>query len=100
MPDGCRRLSRYPKAWISESDLEGQSHPFAREQNAAAAEGGNVLVVLKKMVSPRTDPDCPNALPIRDCPGRSGARFDVVAESYVCTPDAIRTLNAAKTQAK
>lgn len=76
--------------------MEGQAHPFAKQQSASAAEGGNVLLVLKKMVRPRLDFECPNAVPIGDCPGSSGAWFDVVMESYTCTPDAILVLNTAK----
>jgi hypothetical protein len=96
MPEGCQRLTVSPKYWMSEQEMEGQAHPFAKQQNAAASGGGNVLLVLKQMVRPRLDFECPNAVPIRDCPGSSGAWFDVVIESYTCTPDAIRALNAPR----
>jgi hypothetical protein len=98
MPADCRRLSVTPngKNWMSESEIEGQGHPFFRQQNASAVEGGNVLLVLKEVARPRLNPECPNQLPIRDCPGYSGAWFNVVFESYTCTPDAIRTLNTPR----
>jgi hypothetical protein len=96
MPDGCRRLTVSPKDWMSESDIEGQAHPFARQQNASAVEGGNVLLVLREQIRSRHDPECPSASSIRDCPGSSGAWYNVVFESYMCTPEAIRTLNTPK----
>lgn len=100
MPDGCQRLTVSPKGWMSERDIEGQAHPFASQQNASAVEGGNVLLVLKKQVRSRRDPECPSASPIRDCPGSSGAWYDVVFESYTCTPEAIRTLNTPKSEGR
>jgi hypothetical protein len=96
MPDGCRKLSESPKYWMSEQEMEGQAHPFAKQQNATAASGGNAVLALKKMVRPRLDFECPNAVPIRDCPGSSGAWFDVTFESYTCTAEALRTLDTPK----
>jgi hypothetical protein len=96
MPDDCRRLSVSPKEWMTESDIEGQAHPFARQQNASAVEGGNVLLVLKEQIRSRQDPECPASAPIRDCAGSSGRWYNVVFESYTCTPEAILTLNTPK----
>jgi hypothetical protein len=96
MPDGCQRLSVSAKDWITEAAIEGQATPFAKQQNASAAAGGNVLLVLKKDIRGRRDPDCPASAKIRDCAGSSGAWYNVVFESYMCTPEAIETLNTPK----
>jgi hypothetical protein len=97
MPDGCNKLAVViPENWMSESELEGQAHPFSKQQNATAGGGGNALLALKRMVRPRLDFECPNAVPIRDCPGDSGAWFAMKFESYVCSADALHTLNKSK----
>jgi hypothetical protein len=81
---------------MTESEIAGQAHPFASQQNASAVNGGNVLVVLKGLMRSRRDPDCPASSPIRDCPGSSGEWYHVVFETYMCTPEAIRTLDTPK----
>src|SRR5262245_34649719 len=100
MPDGCRRLMTLPKDWMSELELAAKDNPFAKQQNATAAAGANVLLVLKQLGRPRRDVECPNALPILDCPGSSGAWYNVAFEGYACTPEAIRTLNTPKGTAR
>ena len=67
MPDGCQRLNVVSKDKMTESAIEGQATPFAKQQNASAAAGGNVLLVLKQQIRPRRDPDCPASSSIRDC---------------------------------
>jgi hypothetical protein len=99
MPDECRRLSVSAKEWMTESDIEGQATPFAKQQNASAAAGGNVLLVLREQIRGRRDPDCPASSRIRDCLGSSGVWYNVVFESYMCTPEAIQTLNTPKSAA-
>jgi hypothetical protein len=96
MPDGCQRLSVESKDKMTEAAIEGQATPFAKQQNASAAAGGNVLLVLKKEIRGRRDPDCPASSSIRDCAGSSGAWYSLVFESYMCTPEAIQTLNTPK----
>ena len=96
MPDGCQRLNVVSKDKMTEAAIEGQATPFAKQQNASAAAGGNVLLVLKEQIRPRRDPDCPASSSIRDCLGSSGAWYNVVFESYMCTPEAIQTLNTPK----
>lgn len=96
MPDDCQRQSVSAKDWMTEAEIEGQAHPFAKQQNASAAGGGNVLLVLKQEMRSRRDPDCPASSPIRDCAGSSGAWYHVVFETYMCTPEAIRTLDTPK----
>jgi len=96
MPDGCQRLAVSPKNWLSEFDMDGQKQPFAKQQNAAAVQGGNVLLVLKEQIRDRHFVDCSITGSINDCPGASGAWFDVVFETYTCTPEAIRVLNTPK----
>jgi len=99
MPDGCQRLNVVSKDKMTESAIEGQATPFAKQQNASAAAGGNVLLVLKQQIRPRRDPDCPASSSIRDCLGSSGAWYNIVFESYMCTPEAIQTLNTPKSAA-
>jgi hypothetical protein len=84
---------------MTESEIEGQAHPFAKQQNASAADGGNALLVLKSLMRSRRDPDCPASSPIRDCAGSSGAWYHVVFETYMCTPEAIHTLDTPKSTA-
>lgn len=92
MPDGCRKVSALGEDRFSESQIEGQSDPFRRQRNAAGDSGSNILLVLKQETSPRTNVDCPRAVPINSCPGVSGAWYRVVFESYDCTPDALKAL--------
>ena len=99
MPDDCRKLSESAKEWMTEADIAGQAGPFTKQLNASAAAGGNVLLVLKEQIRSRRDPDCPASSSIRDCAGSSGAWYNVVFESYMCTPEAIQTLNTPKTAA-
>ena len=96
MPDGCRKVAVVisPNR-MSELDMD-QDDPFRKQRNAAAAGGGNALLVLKRVVSPRRDLECPNAVPIRDCAPSSGAWSTVEFESYACSADALRTLNTRK----
>src|SRR5262245_4306546 len=69
MPNGCRRLIVLPKDWMSELDLEAPVNPFAKQQNATAAAGANVLLVLKQLGRARRDFECPNAVSILNCSG-------------------------------
>ena len=93
MPTGCRLVATRPHESMTELDMEGQKDPFPRERNEAAAAGANALLVLKRMVVGRRDPECPGASPITDCPPSLGAWFDVVVESYTCTPGALLELS-------
>ena len=99
MPNECRKLSESAQEWMTEADIAGQAGPFTKQLNASAAAGGNVLLVLKEQIRSRRDPDCPASSAIRDCAGSSGAWYNVVFESYMCTPEAIQTLNTPKTEA-
>ena len=94
MPSGCRLLSTTPSQSINELDLTGQKDPFSAERNAAAASGGNALLVHTRMTMSRRDLDCPGASPITDCPPGFGAWYDVQLETYACTPDALRSLSS------
>jgi len=99
MPDGCRRLAALPHPpgdLLSEQEMEGRADPFRKQRNAAGAIGGNVLLVLKKMITPRRNPECPNGVPIRDCAPDSGAWFSVEFESYECSAEALKALAAKK----
>lgn len=99
MPDGCRKLAvAIAQDYLSELDMD-QDDPFRKPRNAAAAGGGNVLLVLKRLTSARRDLECPNAVPIRDCAPSSGAWYTVEFESYACSADALRALNTKKTPA-
>ena len=96
MPNGCRLLSRTPPTSTTELDLEGQKDPFRVQRNEAAAAGGNALLALTRMTISRRD-ECPSASPITDCPPSFGAWFDLVTESYVCSPEALRELARSAT---
>lgn len=100
MPDGCERLTTLPRDWMSEQEIEGQTDPFTKQRNASAVAGGNAVLVLRKLARPRRDPDCPNASPIRDCPGVSGAWYNVDFEAYRCSAEALRALTAVKGPAR
>ena len=100
MPDGCRKLGVLPEEWMSELEMDGQAEPFLKQRNAAAAAGANTLLALKKLTGARRDPECPGAVPIRDCAPNSGAWYMVEFETYQCTPDALKTLNTPKNPPK
>ena len=97
MPSGCRLVKTTKKTSMTELDMTGQKDPFYVQRRDANRAGGNALLVLSRQVISRHDPECPGASPITDCPPGSGAWFDVVFETYACTPDALGKLrNAAK----
>ena len=81
---------------MPELDFDGQKDPFRVERNEAGAAGANALLVLSQMTLSRRDSECPTSSPITDCPPGFGAWFQVVIESYACTPDAIRELSARR----
>ncbi len=95
MPDGCRVVATKPRVSMAELDLEGQKGPFRKERNEAGAAGANVLLIRSRRTIGRRNLDCPSSLPITDCPPSFGAWFDVVVESYSCTPAAVRELSNA-----
>jgi hypothetical protein len=92
LPDGCQKTGSLGEDRFSEQDLAGQADPYRRQRNAVGAAGGNVLLALMHQTSPRTNPDCPNSVPIRDCAGYSGAWYRVVFETYTCTPEALKLI--------
>jgi hypothetical protein len=94
MPEGCRFLAAKPPVSMTELEMEGQNDPYCAARNEAANAEANVLLVLSKFTVPRHDFDCPASSPITDCPPSEGAWFRVVFESYVCTPEALRELDA------
>jgi hypothetical protein len=92
VPDRCRLVASKPKVTMTELEMVGSNQPFRRQREEAASSGANALVVRKRLIYSRRDFDCPVASPITDCPGTSGAWFDVVLESYACTPEALQEL--------
>lgn len=94
LSDGCTLVATKPSVTMPELDLEGQKDPFREARNEAAASGANALLVLRRKVIGRRNPECPASSPITDCPASFGAWFDVVVESYTCTPDALAYLAA------
>jgi hypothetical protein len=95
MPEGCRLVKTSKQVSMTELDMEGQRDPFHAQRKDAAAAGANALLVLRKQVISRRDTECPGASRITDCPPSFGAWFDVVFESYACTPDALKQLSIA-----
>ena len=93
MPPDCRLIQSSRPTDMTELDMEGQRDPYRVQRAQAAAAGANALLVLSKVIQPRRDFDCPRGLRITDCPASSGARFQVVFESYACSVDALRTLS-------
>jgi len=84
MPDGCRLIEAKPPVTMTEFEIMGQHDPYRVVRNEVAAAGGNSLLVRKRVVRSRQSLDCPAASPITDCPGQSGALFEVTFESYSC----------------
>jgi len=93
MPAGCRLIETTRPVDMTEVEMEGQRDPYRVERKNASAAGANALLVLSKIVVPRHDFDCPRGLRITDCPASSGARLQVVFESYACSDEALRTLS-------
>jgi hypothetical protein len=83
---------------MTELEMEGENQPYRRQREEAAAAGANALLVRTRLIHSRHDPNCPGASAITDCPGSSGAWFDVVFESYACEPEAIDELAARQPQ--
>ena len=93
MPEGCQLLVAKPPVIMTEAEIAVQRDPYRVARNAAGAAGANALLVRSRMREPRRSFTCPSSAKITDCPGNSGAWFDVVFESYACTPEALRVLN-------
>ena len=95
MPEGCRLVQTSKRVSMTELDMEGSKDPFHTQRHEAALAGANALLVLRKLVISRHDPECPGASRITDCPPGSGAWFDVVFESYACSREALEKLSRA-----
>ena len=96
MPSGCREIRRTPPQSWTELDRTAPVDPYGRERAATAGAGGNVLLVLDRMTSPRRDFDCPAAAKITDCPRSLGAWFDLVFVSYACSAEGLSGLPQAQ----
>src|SRR5262245_32136029 len=86
MPEGCTLVTRKPAERMTEFDLDGQKDPFRKARNEAGAAGGDALLVLRRTIMGRRNPECPATMRITDCTGTLGAWFDVTVESYACAP--------------
>ena len=93
MPEGCRLVTTSARETTTELDLEGQKDPLRRYRNDAAAAGANALLMLKRRIVSRQDSECPASSSITDCPPSFGSWFQVVIESYACTPEALEALS-------
>lgn len=93
MPDGCRLLATRPPVVMTEAEIAVQKDPYRVARNEAGGAGANAMLVRSRLRQPRQTFNCPAGAKITDCPGNSGAWFDVVFESYLCTPEALRVLN-------
>jgi hypothetical protein len=98
VPASCRLVAVKPMATMTELEMEGQNQPYRRQREEAAASGANALLVRSRLIYSRRNFDCPGSSPITDCAGASGAWFDVVFESYACTPEALEVLAAQEPQ--
>lgn len=94
VPARCRLVAAKPAITMTELEMVGQNQPYRRQREEAASSGANALVVRSRQIYSRRDFNCPAASPITDCPGSSGAWFDVVFESYACAPEALQELAA------
>jgi hypothetical protein len=94
VPPRCRFVAAKPKVTMTELEMVGLNQPYRRQREEAAFSGANALVVRSRLIYSRRDFDCPAACPITDCPGSSGAWFDVWFESYACTPEGLQELAA------
>jgi hypothetical protein len=91
MPAGCRSVSAKPVVPMTELEMIGDKQAFRRQREEAATSGANTLLVRTHLVHPRGF-NCPVASPITDCPGTSGAWYDVVFEGYACDAEALEKL--------
>jgi hypothetical protein len=94
VPARCRLVAAKPKVTMTELEMVGLNQPYRRQREEAASSGANALVVRTRLLYSRRDLNCPAASPITDCPGSSGAWFDVLFESYACAPEALQELAA------
>jgi len=89
-------MATKPLITMTELEMEVPTQPYRRQREEAAASGGNALLVRSRQIYSRLDLNCLAASPITDCPDSSGAWFDVVFESYSCTPEALQELAATE----
>jgi len=93
LPAGCHEVFRLPPQHWSELDREVPRDPYATQRTLTVQSGGNVLLVLSKVIVPRECVGgCPAAVPITDCPPCVGAWFDLVFVSYACPASALAKL--------
>ena len=96
MPDDCKLVASKPPVKLTEMEMYGVKDPYRLMRNEAGAAGANALLVRSHMIIARRDTDCPAKAPITDCPGKSGAWYEVTFESYSCSADALQKLAPAK----
>jgi hypothetical protein len=92
MPEGCQLVAKKAPVEMTEQEMFGQSEPYRVVRNDAGAGGANALLVRYRQTASRRNFECALADPITSCPGSSGARFEVVLESYRCDAEALGKL--------
>jgi len=92
LPAGCRMLSASRPFRQQASERVNVKDPYRADRNAAAEQGGNVLLVRSSRVIELKKTECPTTDRSPDCQGTDQSWYDVTVESYACDSPALAAL--------
>lgn len=92
LPEGCRLLQTTKPVDQIEGERYASSDPYRAERNAAAASGGNVLLVLSDRIVNRPNLDCSPGSQSPECLRGGQTWYRVSFASYACRTEALQTL--------
>ncbi len=95
VPEACRLLGATPEFDQEESE-RAVLDPYAKQRNAVAALGGNVLLVASKVIirQPSTTGDCSPGSRTQECLSASQTWYHTSFRYYACTPEAVGRLES------
>jgi hypothetical protein len=93
LPEGCRLLETTAPVDQMESERL-VTDPYRSQRNAAAARGGNVLLVLSDRIRSLPKTDCAPSDTSPDCQSRSQNWYKVSFQSYACDATSLDALAA------
>src|SRR5262252_614431 len=91
IPNSCRLIDRSGPVDQQESERTFYQ-PYAKERDAVAAKGGNVLVIRSKTIIHQPSQDCSPRDQSYECRQASQTWYRVSFDSYACSSDGLHNL--------